>query len=466
MICNRRAVDIRSTFTQIKYRFDRTQDGGATLDPDSVCEAVFACIDGALQASGRVSVTHVVVDTFVSSLMGVDSEGKPTTPLYTWSDGRGVEYAAGLNARLERGAYLQRTGTYVHPSYWPLRLEWLRETALETLVATRRWLSLGAYLMLRIVGQPVMSLSDAAWTGLLNRHRLAWDAETLSALDIMPESLPEIHSRHEVGYGPMAAGFSRRWPALRAAHWHPAIGDGVASNVGAGCTGPDQVALALGTSGAMRVIVAGTPARVPDGLFCYRIDAERSLIGGPLSNAGSVYDWLIHTLRIDAPDVLESALADMQPASHGLTVLPFLAPERSPYWDESIPSVLTGMTAATTPLDILRAHLEAVAYGFGRIASRMMPLLPETLALTASGAAVARSPVLMQILADVLGHPIAAAPLSEATIRGAVLFQTGESVAADAPARVYTPDATRTAIYAEAMARQQRLLAKFQAERE
>jgi gluconokinase len=51
----------------------------------------------------------------------------------------------------------------------------------------------------------------------------------------------------------------------------------------------------------------------------------------------------------------------MKADGHGLTVLPFLAGERSPLWNADARLTLEGSTLDTTPLETLRACLEASA---------------------------------------------------------------------------------------------------------
>src|SRR5207248_11254345 len=103
-----------------------------------------------------------------------------------------------------------------------------------------------------------VSYSTASWTGLFNRHTLAWDEAILDALAIHPDQLSEPSMESCQG---LSGAWAARWPALRDARWFPSIGDGVASNIGAGCTTSRHVALSVGTSGALRVIVPGTPER-------------------------------------------------------------------------------------------------------------------------------------------------------------------------------------------------------------
>jgi gluconokinase len=204
----------------------------------------------------------------------------------------------------------------------------------------------------------------------------------------------------------------------------------------------------------------GTPETIPDGLFCYRADAERSLIGGALSNVGNYYQWLRSTLQFAPETDVEAAVAAVAPDSHGLTVLPYLAGERSPFWDGTLPVAITGMSGVTTPAEILRAGLEATAYGFWRIWERLRPLATPDAQIMAGGGASNTSPAMMQILADVLGEPVHAALERESTLRGAALFVSGQTTQHEI-GRTYTPDMTAHAIYAAAIARQERLLEKL-----
>ena len=48
----------------------------------------------------------------------------------------------------------------------------------------------------------------------------------------------------------------------------------------------------IGTSGALRVCDRADPPNPPPALWCYRADAERILLGGSLSDGGSVVAWL------------------------------------------------------------------------------------------------------------------------------------------------------------------------------
>jgi gluconokinase len=194
------------------------------------------------------------------------------------------------------------------------------------------------------------------------------------------------------------------------------------------------------------------------------VDRQRALLGGATSEGGNVYAWLRQTLRLGEPDAIERALAELPPDGHGLTVLPFLAGERSPGWAGDVKATITGLALSTTPMEILRACLEAVAYRFALIEQRLCGRGDCAHRLIASGGGLLSSPAWMQIIADVLGRPVVASAEPEATSRGTALLALAAlgaipsiEAAPAADGAVYEPDRARHERYQEAIARQQKL---------
>jgi gluconokinase len=240
------------------------------------------------------------------------------------------------------------------------------------------------------------------------------------------------------------------------------VGDGACSNLGSGCLGPEKAALMVGTSGALRVVSADPHPVAPEGLWCYRVDARRALVGGALSNGGNLFAWLRDTLRLPEPEPMEQELAAMPPDGHGLTVLPFLAGERSPGWAGHARAAFAGVSWSTRPIDLLRAGLESVAYRFALIAERL-PLGKRT-EIVATGTALLSSPAWIEIICDVLGRPVVTSEESEASSHGAALIAL-EALGllpdlAQAPfkfGRVFQPDRERHSVYQAPRRRQAEL---------
>jgi gluconokinase len=461
---------------QERYAIRTTADGAAEDDPDAAIERVARCVDAALRQAGPLAerIGAVAVDTLVTTTLAIDAAGRPLTPLITYADTRNAADSDALRRTLDERAVHDRTGCLLRASYWPARLAWFRRTQPEVWRAAARWITLGEYLELRLFGRCRASFSVASWSGLLDRRTLVWDAPLLDLLGVTPDNLSPLVDVGEPLSG-LSETYAARWPALRDIPWLPAVGDGAAANIGSGCIGHSRIALTMGTTGAMRAVLEDVP-EVPPGLWCYRVDRQHALLGGATSEGGNIYAWLRQMLHLGDPAAVEAALAAFPPDGHGLTMLPFVAGERSPGWAGNVPATLHGLTLATTPIAILRASLEAVAYRFALIlmgleardlglesdsSMQALSLKPQASRIIASGGALLSSPAWMQIFADVLGRPVAASAEPEATSRGAAvlaLHALGALPSLEsahvAEENVYEPDRARHAIYQEASARQ------------
>jgi gluconokinase len=188
-------------------------------------------------------------------------------------------------------------------------------------------------------------------------------------------------------------------------------------------------------------------------------------MGGALSNGGLVFEWMKQTLRLEEDSAaLEQEISQMAPDTHGLTLLPFLAGERSPGWNANARAVIAGLSSHHRPIDILRAGLEAVGYRFFKVAALLKQVLPDTWEIMASGGALLKSPTWTQIMADVLGRPLTASPVAEASSRGAALMalealgliRSIEEIPVPR-GRQYLPDMTSHQRYHAAMQRQDEL---------
>lgn len=456
MVFDRRGKPVAGKEEQRPYEQTTTADGGVEADGEMLLARTVACLE---RFRDDRSIAAVGISCFWHSLVGVGGGGGAVTPVYSWADARSAKHAARLSHQYDEAAYHARTGCVFHPSYWPAKLLWLAEEQPELFGRAALWMSFGEYLLLRLFGSSPCSLSMASGAGLFDPNRGDWDPQALAMVPIDAEHLSRLAGRGEAVSG-AKNGFAEALGVLGDIPWYPAIGDGACSNVGSGAASGERIAINVGTSGAMRVAVKAPSVKVVDGLFCYRIDAERFLLGGAVSCAGNIHAWEQETLKLDGSPAAARKLASMRPDSHGLTILPFWAGERSPGWHSGARGTITGMNLHTTPLDIARASHEAVAYTFADILDRLRGPFPGEIEIVASGGAVRRNPGWVQIMADVFGSVVRISEVSEASSRGAALLALASAGvidgAGDAPAylgRAFTPDAENHAVYLKARQR-------------
>lgn len=463
MLFDARGVAIPGLLAQTQVELTRSAGGGVEGDAEALFAVAVGAIDGLLRQAGPLAreIRGVGVSCFWHSLLAVGPDGHALTPVYSWADDRSAAAVDELRAELDEAALHDRTGCVIHTSYWPAKLRWLAGVRPDLFRGATRWLGYGEYLLGRLVGSAACSVAMASGTGLLDQHRADWDAPLLAHLGLARDSLPDLIDRDEA-LPPLRDEWARRWPALAGAAWFPAVGDGACNNLGSGCVTPGRLALSVGTSGVMRVVIRASSVAIPPKVWCYRLDRERYILGGALSNGGVVADWLRGTLQL--PPDAAARVATLPPDGHGLTILPFWAGQRTPDWDPRATAAILGLTLETEPLAILRAGLETVALRFALVHDLLRPLVTDPHEVVISGGALGHWPVWPQIIADALGHPLVASAEPEASARGAALVALLGLGAIEAPeaapvalGRTYAPDARAHAIYRAARARLERL---------
>ena len=398
-----------------------TADGGSEIDADAAFAQVVAAVDAIHKKVERSKgeIEFAATSAFWHSLVGIDAKGRPTTKVFSWADTRSRKYSEILRKRFDEGEVHNRTGARFHSSFWPAKLLWLRHEFPDAFARTTRWLSLSDYFALRLFDVEQTSISMASGTGTFDIRECKWDAELLKFLKLRPQNLPTIVETASKTFQ-LNKAFAKRWPRLKNTQWFSAIADGAADNIGSGCITKGKAALMVGTSGAMRVAYNGEPPpKIPDGLWCYRIDRKRIIIGGALSDGGGLYRWLEDNLKL--PKDAEAEIPRRGAATHGLTFLPFLAGERSTGYHESATGAVLGLRSSTDAIDILQAAMESVAYRFAEIFDQLNRV-GKIKEIVASGGALRDSPVWTQIISDVLGRDLTMSGAKESSSRGAVLL--------------------------------------------
>jgi gluconokinase len=214
----------------------------------------------------------------------------------------------------------------------------------------------------------------------------------------------------------------------------------------------------------MRVVLEREQVAVPWGTFVYRLDRHRFVLGGALSEGGNVVRWFTDALGLQNKKKLKHAAGALAPDSHGLTILPFWAGERSPNWRGDARAVIAGLSLGTQPAEMLRAAMEAITYQLVTVASAMERVVNRPESVIATGGQLIHSPAWSQMLADALNQRVMTSPEPEASSRGAallVLHALGKlpRLWSTTPARgrIFRPRARAHGLYEGARRRQQDL---------
>ncbi len=225
-----------------------------------------------------------------------------------------------------------------------------------------------------------------------------------------------------------------------------------------GVVQPGVMAMIMGTSlchmllGEERKFVEGVAGVVEDGIVpgYWGYEAGQAAVG-------DLYAWCFRVFGAN-PDSLAEQAARLRPGSSGLLALDWWNGNRSVLMNADLSGLLVGATLATQPPDIYRALIEATAFGTRAIIDAFEKEQIPIRQLVASGGLAQKSPLVMQIFADVTNRTLQLARSPQASGLGAAMHgavaagafaDIGEAAShmAGLPARAYHPDPAAHAIY-------------------
>lgn len=250
--------------------------------------------------------------------------------------------------------------------------------------------------------------------------------------------------------------------------------DAHAAVPGAGVVEGNRLVLVMGTSICHMILaerelpVQGICGVVEDGIApaLYAYEAGQPALGDLF--AWHIDHYVPHEYHVAAEkqgvslfEYVEQKAANL-PNGSGLLALDWWNGNRSVLDNADLTGLIVGYTLETRPEHVYLALMESLAYGTATVIESFERSGVQVDELVASGGVPRRSPLLMQVFADVTGRPIEVAASKQATALGSAMYgavaagskrggHDNLSTAAQAmvaePIQRYTPDAQRHAMY-------------------
>ena len=400
----------------------------AELDPDVVVQRTMQALRRAVKearASG-CRVEAISLSSAMHSLIAIDPMDRPMTPAITWADNRAADQAERFRGSADGLEVYRRTGTPIHAMSPLAKLLWFRDEEPRYLDVTWKWVSIKDFVLKVLTDELVTDRSMASATGLFSLETKEWDEGVLDLVGLKPDHFPElVPTTHVVqGLDPEIASslrLSRRCPVVVGAS------DGALANVGAGALRHGSVVCSIGTSGAVRATSERPCLDEAGRLFCYVMDAERWIVGGPINNGGSALAWARRALYPDlgedvAFEALDRAAEGVAPGAGGLIFLPYLLGERAPQWDSEARGVFFGLTDRHNRDDLLRALLEGVAMQLKSVLNLVEEVTGAKVEDVRATGGFARTESWRRILTEVLGRRVRFPSIHEGSAWGAAVL--------------------------------------------
>lgn len=238
------------------------------------------------------------------SLIVMDEEHRPLTNSITWADNRSQAYAKKLRLS-DRGQEIYgKTGTPIHAMSPLCKLFWLKHEDPGIYQRAARFIGIKEYVFQRFFGQYVIDYSIASATGLFNIHEMRFDEGILNELEIEEQQLSQAVDTTYILKG-LNETFAERMGLDSMTPFVIGASDGVLSNLGVDAFRPGEVAVTIGTSGAIRTVVDAPRTDREGRLFCYALTKDKWVIGGPVNNGALFYAGYVMSLlqvKLRQPD--------------------------------------------------------------------------------------------------------------------------------------------------------------------
>lgn len=403
---------------------DTPQPGWTERDMQTLWEANCALIADVIRTSGvdAADIAGVSLSGHGKGLYLWGRDERPVRAGIVSTDTRAAAIADGFRESGVAAEAFARSCQSVLASQPVALLRWLDCNEPDALGRTQWVFGVKDYLRYRMTGEAYGEITDMSGSGLVNLRTAAYDPAlfALYGLSGWLDRMPPLRYSTEP---------SGRVTAACAAQTGLAEGTLVA----AGLFDIDACAIAMDVTDDSRVaVIAGTwainefvaPEPVVDGsvrmnsLFCI---PGRFLVEESAPTSASNHAWYGRNFLREADDPYEAANAEAAQVGtaddSGIVFLPYLHGGDE---NEFARATLLGMKAGHTRAQITRAVYEGVTFCHRRQVEKLLPHLPGPPVIRMAGGAV-RSPMWVQMFADVLGLPVETIATEELGALGAAM---------------------------------------------
>lgn len=407
----------------------------AELDPDEVVDSTFGAVKELVGRSGRAGdVEFISFSSAMHSVILLDEKGERLTNCITWADRRGQKYAEQLNRQDGMEIY-KRTGTPIHPMNPFVKLLHFKDKARDIYARIGKVTGIKSYVMQKLTGVYEVDKSIASSTGMMNLNESDWDAEVLGMLKLSTEQLPELVDTLKI-YNGIKTGAAKKLGIDKDTKIVIGASDGVLANLGMNAIENGDVAVSIGTSGAIRTVVDIPKTDDRMRTFCYYLTDDRYVIGGPVNNGGVVLRWVRDEFfdtdekseDEDSYETITQLASEVPAGSNGLIFHPYLSGERAPIWNSKAAGSFYGLTLSHGRNHMIRAAMEGVLFNLYSVFLTLRKHMEEAGTVKASGG-FARSEMWKQMMADIYGEKVSVPKSYESSAFGACvlgLYALGE----------------------------------------
>ena len=405
----------------------------AEQDAEQVWHLAWDALSEAVATARDDPPTALALSVQGEAIIPVDGHGQPLRPAILGMDTRTGAENRWLAERFGAEALFSRTGMPLHTINTLPKLLWLQRHEPDLWKTAERFLLYEDFFLRRLGGRARISHCLASRTQMYDLTAGDWAGDILDACGIDRERLAPLAPEGGGIVGTLRAdlarelGLSQEMVLVSGGH------DQACASVGSGVVEPGRAMVSTGTAEVVEVAMA-TPALDPalrqGNISVYRHVVPGLYLAMTLNHSGGLLlrwfrdtlcRWELEQARATGEDPYDVILASVPEGPTGLLVLPHFSGSGTPLLDTTSKGAILGLTFATTHATIAKAILEGLVF----------ELRVNTDLLKEAGVAIdelhavgggARSPLWLQLKADICRIPLRVPQVTEAACLGAALL--------------------------------------------
>ena len=355
--------------SQLEFTQYFPKDGWVEHDPEEIWSTTQKVLKNVIQKSKKLKgkiLTIGITNQRETTILWDKHTGNSVYNAIVWQDRRAVDYCNKLIKQKKETLIYNKTGLLIDAYFSATKIKWIIDNVpkAKQLIKQKRLLfgTVDCFLLWKLTKgtNHFTDATNASRTMLFNISTNKWDKQILDILKIPSHILPEVKDcSDDFGYtDPRITGQSYSVTGM--------VGDQQSATIGQCCFEPGSLKSTYGTGAFVLLNTGGKKIYSKNRLLttiAYRINGKTTYaMEGSIFIAGAGVQWLRDRMKFfkKAPETekIVKSLKD----NNNIYLVPAFTGLGAPYWDANARGVLSGITRDTSPKEIVRATIEAVAY--------------------------------------------------------------------------------------------------------
>jgi glycerol kinase len=345
------------------------KNGWVEHDPEEIWKTTIKTLKDVIQRAKKLKgkiLSIGITNQRETTVLWDKKTGKTVYKAIVWQDRRTEDYCRKLRKQNKDTAIFNKTGLLIDPYFSGTKIKWILDNIPKAkLLMSKNQLLFGtidSFLIWRLTKGKVHATdaTNASRTMIYNITSNKWDDTILNLLKIKKHILPEVKN--------CADDYGETHPSItgKSIPINGVVGDQQAATIGQCCFEPGSLKSTYGT-GAFVLLNTGSKKIYSKNrlltTIAYRINGKTTYaMEGSIFIAGAGVQWLRDRMKFFKKASETEKLVKSLKDNNNIYLVPAFTGLGAPHWDANARGVLTGITRDTSPKEIVRATIEAVAY--------------------------------------------------------------------------------------------------------